>query len=198
MKTISRYAPIIFVALWSTGFVGAKYIIPYAEPFVFLTLRYAFATVILVLLAKILREPLRISRTDIFQSIKVGLFLQVIYIGGVFYSVSHGVSAGVTAVIVSMQPIFVSIIGVRMLNEPLTLRNIFGLLIGFLGVFILLNPKIIEGTIDFQFSTAGMTASLIALIGTTAGYLLQKRGGAEIPFLPGTAVQFSKIGRAHV
>ena len=191
MKTISRYAPIIFVALWSTGFVGAKYIIPYAEPFVFLTLRYAFATVILVLLAKILREPLRISRTDIFQSIKVGLFLQVTYIGGVFYSVSHGVSAGVTAVIVSMQPIFVSIIGVRMLNEPLTLRNIFGLLIGFLGVFILLNPKIIEGTIDFQFSTAGMTASLIALIGTTAGYLLQKRGGAEIPFLPGTAVQFS-------
>ena len=191
MKTISRYAPIIFVALWSTGFVGAKYIIPYAEPFVFLTLRYAFATVILVLLAKILRDPLRISRTDIFQSIKVGLFLQVIYIGGVFYSVSHGVSAGVTAVIVSMQPIFVSIIGVRMLNEPLTLRNIFGLLIGFLGVFILLNPKIIEGTIDFQFSTAGMTASLIALIGTTAGYLLQKRGGAEIPFLPGTAVQFS-------
>lgn len=191
MKTISRYAPIIFVALWSTGFVGAKYIIPYAEPFVFLTLRYAFATVILVLLAKILRDPLRISRTDIFQSIKVGLFLQVIYIGGVFYSVSHGVSAGVTAVIVSMQPIFVSIIGVRMLSEPLTLRNIFGLLIGFLGVFILLNPKIIEGTIDFQFSTAGMTASLIALIGTTAGYLLQKRGGAEIPFLPGTAVQFS-------
>ena len=191
MKTISKYAPIIFVALWSTGFVGAKYIIPYAEPFVFLTLRYAFATAILVLLAKILREPLRITRIEIFQSMKVGLFLQVIYIGGVFYSVSHGVSAGVTSVIVSMQPIVVSILGVRILNERLNLQKIVGLFLGFFGVFILLNPKIIEGVIDFQFSAAGMTASFIALVGTTAGYLLQKKGGAEIPFLPGTAVQFA-------
>jgi drug/metabolite transporter (DMT)-like permease len=191
VKTLTRYTPLIFVALWSTGFVGAKYIIPYAQPFVFLTMRYALATAILILIAKVLREPLRISREHVIQSIKVGLFLQVIYIGGVFYSVSHGVSAGVTSVIVSMQPIVVSVLGVRILNEPLNLRKISGLLLGFLGVFILLNPKIIEGVIDFQFSTAGMTASLIALIGTTAGYLLQKKGGSDIPFLPGTAIQFA-------
>ena len=86
MKLLEKNVSIIFVLLWSTGFVGAKYILPYAEPFVFLTIRYASAAIILVLIAKALREPLRISTEQIKQSVKVGVFLQVIYIGGVFYN----------------------------------------------------------------------------------------------------------------
>jgi drug/metabolite transporter (DMT)-like permease len=120
MKLLEKYVPIIFVLLWSTGFVGAKYILPYAEPFVFLTIRYASAAIILVLIAKALREPLRITRAQVQQSILVGIFLQVIYIGGVFYAVSLGLPAGVTAVIVSLQPVLVSVLAFRLLNEGLT------------------------------------------------------------------------------
>jgi drug/metabolite transporter (DMT)-like permease len=190
MKLLEKYVPIVFVLLWSTGFVGAKYILPYAEPFVFLTIRYASAAIILVLIAKALREPLRITRAQVQQSILVGIFLQVIYIGGVFYAVSLGLPAGVTAVIVSLQPVLVSVLAFRLLNEGLTLRKVSGLLLGLIGVLLLLLPKIFQGNFNLEFPEIGILSSVLALIGTTTGYLLQKKGGSEIPFLPGTAVQF--------
>jgi drug/metabolite transporter (DMT)-like permease len=190
MKLLEKYVPIVFVLLWSTGFVGAKYILPYAEPFVFLTIRYASAAIILVLIAKALREPLRITRAQVQQSVLVGIFLQVIYIGGVFYAVSLGLPAGVTAVIVSLQPVLVSVLAFRLLNEGLTLRKVSGLLLGLIGVLLLLLPKIFQGNFNLEFPEIGILSSVLALIGTTTGYLLQKKGGSEIPFLPGTAVQF--------
>ncbi len=190
MKLLEKNVSIIFVLLWSTGFVGAKYILPYAEPFVFLTIRYASAAIILVLIAKALREPLRITRDQIQQSVLVGVFLQVIYIGGVFYAVSLGLPAGVTAVIVSLQPVLVSVLAFKFLNEGLSFRKISGLLLGLVGVLFLLLPKIFQGNFNLEFSKFGILSSVLALIGTTTGYLLQKKGGSDIPFLPGTAVQF--------
>jgi drug/metabolite transporter (DMT)-like permease len=191
VKALEKSAPVVFVLLWSTGFVGAKYILPYAEPFVSLTIRYAFAAIILVLIAKALREPLRITRDQIQQSVLVGVFLQVIYIGGVFYAVSLGLPAGVTAVIVSLQPVLVSVLAFKLLNEGLSFRKISGLLLGLVGVLFLLLPKIFQGNFNLEFPKVGILSSVLALIGTTTGYLLQKRGGSEIPFLPGTAVQFA-------
>lgn len=191
VKALERSAPVVFVLLWSTGFVGAKYILPYAEPFVFLTIRYASAAIILFLLAKALREPLRISREQVKQSVKVGIFLQVIYIGGVFYAISLGLPAGVTAVVVSLQPILVSVLAVKFLNENLGLIKILGLLLGFSGVLFLMLPRIFQGEFNLEFPAVGIISSVLALLGTTTGYLLQKKGGSDIPFLPGTAVQFA-------
>ena len=191
MKLVNRYSSLIFVLLWSTGFIGAKYILPYAEPFVFLTIRYFFATLILVLIAKALKEPLRISRAAIKQSMIVAVFLHVIYIGGVFYAVSIDISAGITAVIVSLQPILVSLLAIPLLGEKLSYRQVFGLALGFIGVLFLLSPKLFEGDLSMGFSTLGIICCVLALLGTTAGYLLQKKGGADIPFLAGTAVQFA-------
>ena len=191
MKLVNRYSSLIFVLLWSTGFIGAKYILPYAQPFVFLTIRYFFATLILVLIAKALKEPLRISKAAIKQSIIVAVFLHVIYIGGVFYAVSIDISAGITAVIVSLQPILVSLLAIPLLGEKLSYRQVFGLALGFIGVLFLLSPKLFEGDLSMGFSTLGIICCVLALLGTTAGYLLQKKGGADIPFLAGTAVQFA-------
>jgi len=191
MGKIKSFAPIIFVLLWSTGFIGAKYILPYAEPFVFLTIRYLFATLILVAIAKAIGESLRITWSQIKQSILVSVFLHVIYIGGVFYAIFIDIPAGITAVIVSLQPILVSAIAIPLLNERLSYKQIFGLLLGFIGVTFLLIPKLFEGDLSIGFSAAGITACVLALLGTTAGYLIQKKGGADIPFLPGTAVQFA-------
>ena len=191
MGKIKSFAPIIFVLLWSTGFIGAKYILPYAEPFVFLTIRYLFATLILVAIAKAIGESLRISWPQIKQSILVSVFLHVIYIGGVFYAIFRDIPAGITAVIVSLQPILVSAIAIPLLNERLSYKLIFGLLLGFIGVTFLLIPKLFEGDLSIGFSAAGITACVLALLGTTAGYLIQKKGGSDIPFLAGTAVQFA-------
>lgn len=191
MGKIKCFAPIIFVLLWSTGFIGAKYILPYAEPFVFLTIRYLFATLILVAIAKAIGESLRISWPQVKQSILVSVFLHVIYIGGVFYAIFIDIPAGITAVIVSLQPILVSAAAIPLLNERLSYKQIFGLLLGFIGVTFLLIPKLFEGDLSIGFSAAGITACVLALLGTTAGYLIQKKGGSDIPFLAGTAVQFA-------
>ncbi len=191
MNGIRAITPLIFVLLWSTGFIGAKYILPYAEPFVFLTIRYFFATLILVALAKILKESLKISKAAIKRSMIVAVFLHVIYIGGVFYAVSIDISAGITAVIVSLQPILVSLLAIPLLGERLSYRQVFGLALGFIGVLFLLSPKLFEGDLSTGFSTFGIICCVLALLGTTGGYLLQKKGGADIPFLAGTAVQFA-------
>ena len=191
MVRVKTFAPLIFVLLWSTGFIGAKYILPYAQPFVFLTIRYFFATLVLVLIAKALREPLRISKAAIKQSMIVALFLHVIYIGGVFYAIFIDIPAGITAVIVSLQPILVSALAIPLLGEKLSYRQVFGLALGFIGVLFLLSPKLFEGDLSTGFSTFGIICCVLALLGTTAGYLLQKKGGADIPFLAGTAVQFA-------
>jgi drug/metabolite transporter (DMT)-like permease len=191
VKALTRFAPVIFVLLWSTGFVGAKYILPYSEPFVFLTIRYALAMTTLLIVARFMKEPLKISRAQVIQSIKVGVFLQVVYIGGVFYAISLGVSAGVTSVLVSIQPILVSVLAVKFLNEKLGTRKIFGLVLGFTGVLLLLLPKLFQGVFTIGYSWLGIFSGVLALLGTTTGYLLQKKGGSDIPFLPGTAVQFA-------
>ena len=191
MARVKTFAPVIFVLLWSTGFVGAKYILPYAEPFVFLTIRYFFATLILVLIAKAMGESLRITWPQVKQSMLVSVFLHVIYIGGVFYAVFIDMPAGITAVIVSLQPILVSVLAIPLLGEKLSYRQVFGLLLGFVGILFLLSPKLLEGDLSTGFSTLGIICCVIALLGTTIGYLLQKKGGADIPFLAGTAVQFA-------
>ena len=191
MARIKTFAPVIFVLLWSTGFIGAKYILPYAEPFVFLTIRYFFATLILVLIAKAMGESLRITWPQVKQSMLVSVFLHVIYIGGVFYAVFIEIPAGITAVIVSLQPILVSVLAIPLLGEKLSYRQVFGLLLGFVGILFLLSPKLLEGDLSTGFSTLGIICCVIALLGTTIGYLLQKKGGADIPFLAGTAVQFA-------
>ncbi len=191
MIAIKRYIPALFVLLWSTGFIGAKYILPFAEPFVFLTIRYFLATISLLLLAKAFGESLKISWSAIKQSIVVAIFLHVIYIGGVFYAINIGVSAGITSVIVSLQPILVSILAIPLLGERLRWVQIAGLALGFSGVGLLLLPKVFQGDLSSAFSKAGIITCVLALLGTTAGYLAQKRGGNEVAFLPGTAVQFA-------
>lgn len=191
MKSLMRFAPIVFVLLWSTGFVGAKYILPFAEPFVFLTIRYAVATVLLVVIAKAIGESLSLTRDQVWQSISVGVFLQVIYIGGVFYAVHLGVPAGITSAIVSLQPIVVSVLAVKFLGEKIRWVQAGGLILGLLGVSLLLLPKVFSGDFSPSFSGVGILSCFLALSGTTAGYLLQKKSGTDIPFLPGTAVQFA-------
>jgi drug/metabolite transporter (DMT)-like permease len=146
---------------------------------------------ILVLIAKAIGESLRITWPQVKQSMLVSVFLHVIYIGGVFYAIFIDIPAGITAVIVSLQPILVSAIAIPLLGEKLSYRQVFGLVLGFIGVLFLLSPKLFEGDLSTGFSTFGIICCVLALLGTTAGYLLQKKGGAGIPFLAGTAVQFA-------
>jgi drug/metabolite transporter (DMT)-like permease len=183
--TLERFAPALFVLLWSTGFVGAKYGLPYADPFIFLSVRILLAALLLFALARALRMPVRIGRTAIARSGLIGFFLHACYLGGVFYSLSQGLPAGVAAVVTSLQPVLVSLIAVKVLGEQLRIRQVAGLFIGLVGVVMVLGPSI-----DAQIPSAAIIAILVALIGSTTATLLQKKLGADIPLISGTAYQY--------
>jgi drug/metabolite transporter (DMT)-like permease len=183
--TLERFAPALFVLLWSTGFVGAKYGLPYADPFVFLSVRILLAALLLFALARALRMPVRIGRTAIARSGLIGFFLHACYLGGVFYSISQGLPAGVAAVVTSLQPVLVSLIAVKVLGEQLRIRQVAGLLVGLVGVVMVLGPSI-----GAQIPLAAIIAILVALIGSTTATLLQKKLGADIPLISGTAYQY--------
>ncbi len=183
--TLERFAPALFVLLWSTGFIGAKYGLPYADPFVFLSVRILLAALLLFALARALRMPVRIGRTAIARSGLMGFFLHACYLGGVFYAISQGLPAGVAAVVTSLQPVLVSLIAVKVLGEQLRIRQVAGLLIGLVGVVMVLGPSL-----DAQIPLGAIIAILVALIGSTSATLLQKKLGAEIPLISGTAYQY--------
>ena len=182
--TLERFAPALFVLLWSTGFVGAKYGLPYADPFIFLSVRILIAAILLFALARILKMPVGIGRQAVARSGLIGFFLHACYLGGVFYSIAQGLPAGVAAVVTSLQPVLVSVFAVKVLGEQLRKTQIAGLLTGLVGVVLVLGPSI-----DAQIPTPAIIAILIALMGSTTATLLQKKLGADIPLISGTAYQ---------
>ena len=186
---IARLAPYLFVFLWSTGFVGAKYGLPFADPFIFLSLRIFIAAGILFIAARILKAPIALSRSEITRSSLIGFFLHAFYLGGVFFAISKGVSAGVAAVITSLQPVFVSILAVKVLGEKLRWSQFAGLVTGLLGVVLVLGP-----TFESSVSKIGIAGVFVALLGSTTATLMQKKFGAGIPMLAGTAYQYLAAG----
>ena len=190
-QQLERYAPALSVFLWSTGFVGAKYIVPYAEPFTFLAIRYFLAALILFAIAYAFKQPLKLNKEQFKASFAVGILLHVIYIGGVFYAVSLGVSAGISAVIVSIQPVLVSLLAVPLLGERLRWIQVVGLFLGVVGIALLLLPKVFQGDYTASTSVIGIVICVIALLGTSGGYLVQKKLGSDIPFLSGTGAQYA-------
>jgi drug/metabolite transporter (DMT)-like permease len=186
---LSKLAPILFVLLWSTGFVGAKYGLPFADPFIFLAVRVLVAAVILFIIAAFMKSPIAIGADAISKSILIGFFLHTCYLGGVFFSISKGLPAGVAAVVTSLQPVLVSILAVKVLGEKLKMQQIAGLILGLTGVVLVLGPSF-----DSKIPVAGVVAIAIALVGSTSATLLQKRIGSGIPLVAGTAYQYLGSG----
>lgn len=186
---VARFAPFLFVLLWSTGFVGAKYGLPYADPFIFLSLRIFIAAAILFAIAAALKSPVAIEGRAIGTSALIGFFLHTCYLGGVFFAISQGVPAGTAAVITSLQPVLVSILAIKFLGEKLRGSQSVGLIFGLIGVFLVLGPSF-KGSI----SSLGIVAVFVAVAGSTCATLLQKKFGAGIPLLAGTAYQYLASG----
>ena len=186
---LSKIAPLLFVALWSTGFVGAKYGLPYADPFIFLAVRVLIAAVILFAVAGIMKSPIAIGASAITRSSAIGFFLHACYLGGVFFSISKGLPAGVAAVVTSLQPVLVSLLAVKVLGEQLRRRQIVGLVLGLIGVVLVLGPSF-----EASIPVSGVIGILVALVGSTTATLLQKKIGADVPLIAGTAYQYLASG----
>ena len=184
--------PALFVLLWSTGFVGAKYGLPYAEPFTFLALRLGLATALLTVLALALRSARLPGRRQYGHAAVVGLFLHAGYLGGVFTAISLGVPAGISAVVVSPQPVLTAVLASRVLGERLGARQWLGLVLGVVGVALVVGPGLAaSGSSAESLPLGGLAACVVALASGTIATLYQKRHGDGIPLLWGTAVQYA-------
>lgn len=177
----------MFVLLWSTGFIGAKYGLPYAEPFTLLALRLLIAAALLGALAVLTRSAAPCSPAQYARSAISGVLLHTAYLGGVFWAIDHGMPAGVAAVVVSLQPVLVAALAGVLLGERLLTIQWAGLVLGIIGVVLVLTPGLSAGGL----TVTGVVACVIALSGGTLGTLHQKRYGDGIPLLTGTAVQYA-------
>jgi drug/metabolite transporter (DMT)-like permease len=182
-------APMLFVLMWSTGFIGARYGLPYVEPMTFLAVRMVFVVAIMTLIAVIAgaRWP---DAKEIAHSLAAGSMVHGLYLGGVFTAISHGVPAGISALIPGLQPILTSTIANRFMGEKVRPLQWLGLVLGLVGVLMVLHDRrmVAEG------SLLGWTASFVSLIGITLGTLYQKRFCGMIDWRTGNTVQYIGAG----
>lgn len=180
--------PVLFVLLWATGFVGAKLGLPYAPPLKFLLLRFAVVIVLMTALALATRAPwprgIKIAHVSI-----AGVLLQGGYLGGVFVAISLGMSAGLAALMVSIQPILTAFAG-RLAGERLAPRQWTGLALGIVGVAMVVSNKIGIAGLDL----AAVTAGVIALLSITAGTLYQKKHCGHEDLRTQSVMQFIAAG----
>ena len=179
--------PGLFVLLWSTGFIGAKLGLPYAEPMTFLVLRFAIVTVLLAGFAGLTGAPWPQDWRAAAHMAVAGLLLQAVYLGGVFASIFHGVPAGVSALIVGIQPLLVAAAAGTVLGERVTRRQWLGLTLGLGGVVLVVWTKLGIGV----GSLWGYALSVIALVGIAIGTLYQKKFCPGIDLRSGAAIQFA-------
>lgn len=185
----TKTAPVVFVLLWSTGFIGIRYGVPYAPPFTFIAIRMAVAAALLALIALIITKQITTRLHVVGKSALIGLAIHGAYLGGCFYGIKQGMPAGITALICSLQPVLVSVSSSYFFGEKLSLRKWVGLSLGLIGLILVVAPQLTKTNPD-SLPLDGVVAVFIALMGGTVGTILQKKFGSGIEVLSGTAWQY--------
>ena len=184
-RLILRFAPVLFVFLWSTGFIGAKYGLPYAEPLTFLLLRYSALVVLMGVVAWICRAPWPSDPRQWFHLAVAGVLVYALYLGGGFIAIKQSLPAGLVSLLVGLQPLLTATIVAAMLGERVFLRQWGGLLLGLVGLLMVLSARLEAG-----FGWAGVLPAMMALLAITLGTLYQKRFCPHFDWRSGAAIQF--------
>ena len=183
---MQRVYPFLFVFLWSTGFIGAKVGLPYAGPLSFLLTRYGFVIALMTVVALATRAPWPQEPVQWLHIAVSGLLVHALYLGGVFVAIKHGLPAGVTALVVGMQPLLTALGAGWLLGETVSGRQWAGLALGFVGVGLVVSGKFGDGAALGPM----LIPALVALLGITTGTLYQKRFCARFDLRTGSVIQF--------
>ena len=178
--------PGLFVLLWSTGFIAAKYGLPYAPPYAFLAWRFALVAGLMVVVALATRAAWPKSLREYADLAVVAILVHALYLGGVFVSLDGGMAAGTSAMLVGLQPLLTVVLAHLWMKESVSARQWTGLALGLAGVYFVVRHKI-----DFSGDLRGLVPSAVALAGISVGTLYQKRRCAHVDLRSGSAVQFT-------
>jgi len=186
---IIRAAPIIFVVLWSTGFIGAKYGLPYAEAFTFLAIRFAITFSILISIVFLFTKT-TFTRSIVLHSMVVGCLVHGLYLGGVFFAIDRGMSAGVSSLVVAIQPLLTVFIASFLLDERASNKQMLSLLAALFGVVLVLAPTLFGGEPIEGLSSVNLVAVGLAVMGISIGTVYQKRFVPKADLLAATTSQY--------
>ncbi|WP_428674044.1 DMT family transporter [Roseibium sp.] len=192
MNFLAASAPAIFVLLWSTGFIGSKLGAPYIDPMVFLTVRFVAVLPVLILLMLSSRAstPRAWPRTwtAIGHCIVAGMLVHGIYLGGVFWAIKQGMPAGLSSIIVGLQPVLTALMAVLLLKETVSRKHWFSMAIGAAGLILVLGPKFDAGGSGITLTTIG--AVFVAVLAISLGTVYQKRFAQQTDLLAATVWQY--------
>ncbi|HEV2219490.1 MAG TPA: DMT family transporter [Casimicrobiaceae bacterium] len=178
--------PALFVVLWSTGFIAARYGLPYAPPLKFLLLRFTLVAALMGAVALASgatwpRDPRQIAHAAIAAWLVHG-----VYLGGVFMSIAGGMPAGTSAMLVGLQPILTVFLARVWLAERVEARQWVGLALGLAGVYLVVRHKLGAGA-----DGATLVPIVAALVGISVGTLYQKKHASHVDLRAGAVIQFT-------
>ena len=180
---LTRSLPAVFILLWSSAFISAKYGLPDAGPFSFLLTRFVIVFLLFGTIALILRRPWP-RGLMIVNLLFVGVLMHGFYLGGVFFAIAQGMPAGLAALIVSIQPVLTAALGVWLLDERPAPAQWLGIALGAVGVVLVLWPRL-GGDVPLL----GLVSCIVSLLAITVGTIWQKRHGGGMDLVSGNAVQ---------
>lgn len=171
--------------MWSTGFIAAKYGMPYAPPLSFLLARFALVALVMALVALATRAQWPASIRDVLHLVVAAWLVHGVYLGGVFVSIAHGMPAGTSSMLVGLQPIVTVVLARLWLDEAIAPRQWLGLVLGLVGVYFVVRHRVVLDT-----GIVALLPIVAALFGISIGTLYQKRHASHVDLRSGAVVQF--------
>ena len=187
-----KLIPWVFVWIWSTGFIAAKYGLPYAEPFTLLSYRFVITLFFLLILIIYKKSPWPETRLDFFHLLIAGVLIHGVYLGGVFQALKWGMPAGLGAMVIGLQPICMALVAGVLLKEEVSKKQWTGLIMGLVGLYLVLFDSLdLTEQIAFDgFPIWAVFAVIISLFAISIGTIYQKRFCSNMNLYSGAWVQY--------
>lgn len=192
--TFAAATPLLFVLIWATGFIVARLVAPHVDPMTFLSVRFVLSAALFAAIAAAVRAAWPVGLRGWRDALVAGVLMQGLYLGGVFWSVRHGLPAGISALVTGLQPLLTAILAFPLLGERVGPVRWAGIAVGFGGALLVLSPQLRPGPdgiliVPLLVCGAGM-------VGMTFGTIWQKRTASTADLRTNASVQF--IGAAAV
>lgn len=174
--SLDRIAPALFVLLWSTGWIVAKYAAPHSDPLTFLAIRFALAAVVFLVIIRLTRAAWPKTRSGWVHGIVSGVFLHGIYLAGVWWAIAEGVPASISGLIAALQPLLTALVAPYAVGERLSPGQKLGIVLGFAGLAIAILPGVLSlDSAILGASLMPLVVNIFGMFAVTGGTIYQKR-----------------------
>jgi drug/metabolite transporter (DMT)-like permease len=184
---LTRFFPALFVLIWATGFIVAGVVAGRADPLTFLAARYGSSAIVFIALSLAVGATWPRDVPSWRDALIAGMLLHGIYIGGVFWSVSHGLPAGITALVTGLSPLLTALLARPLLHERIIPRQWAGIVVGIVGVGLIVSPRL-HG--ELRVPLMPLATALVATLSLALGTLWQKHSKPAMDLRVNAAIQF--------